>query len=114
MFTDNVLETMSSVVEWRVELYKSDFYSHDWDVIEGLKPSEFVWFVRNTGTHLVLPPEDGNQEYLDFWHYLYEVFKGANDWFYYVRMNDDGSGEIIQSEKRCDEFAARMAGRRVA
>ena len=106
MRTENVLDTMAAIVERRVELYKGDFYDYDTERIERERPREFAWFVRDTGTHMMTPPaEDAD---LGRWREVYELFKGCNERFYHVRMNTDGSGEVTLSERRCDEFAARM------
>jgi hypothetical protein len=107
MKTDNVLETMAAIVEKRVELYKGDFYDYDIDLIHEYETHEFVWMVRPTGTHMVFPEMTKDKSYLRF---LYDLYKGPNKWFYYVRINDDGSGEVTLSEKRCDDFAFRMTG----
>ena len=108
MKTDDVLKTMAAIVEKRVALYKGDFYEYDVGVVLGQEPSEFAWMVRETGTHL-MPDTEAERVGGDAWMHCYEVFKRPNRWFYHVRMNADGSGEVTLSERRCDEFASRMA-----
>jgi len=108
MRTDNVLKTMAGIVEKRVELYKEDFYEHDLKFLLEKEPTEFAWMVRETGTHLMADTE-AERVGGDSWMHCYEVFKRSNKWFYHVRLRADGSGEVTLSEKRCDEFAARMA-----
>ena len=106
MKTSNVLCTMAEIVEKRMELYKDDFYKYDTKYIFVKRPHEFVWFVRPTGTHLLTRPN--NPEDAEAWLHVYEMFKVYNKWFYHVKMDADGSGEVTLSEKRCDEFARKI------
>jgi hypothetical protein len=109
MRTADVIETMMEIVERKLVLYKDDFYKYDMERIAEEHPREFVWMVRDTGTHMMTPLAEGENK--ELWLDRYELFKRFNDWFYYVRMNADGSGEVVLSEKRCNEFAARITGK---
>ncbi len=112
MKTNDVLGTMAAIVEKKLVAYKDDFYKYDIERIEEEHPSEFAWMLRETGTHMMTPPEERTD--LGKWLHYYEVFKRSNTWFYHVKMNADGSGEVTLSERRCDEFARRMSGRSAA
>ena len=100
----NVIETMASIVEKRLVAYKDDFYHWDLKTLSEERPAEFVWLLRPTGTEL-LHEDDPKPGY---WTHCYELFGARTKWFYHVRMNEDGSGEVTLSRKRCDGFAARM------
>ena len=108
MKTNDVLATMASIVEKRIELYKEDFYKYDTELINDERPHEFVWMVRTTGTHLMTPPCEKTD--LEKWRHWYDTFKHSNTWFYHMKLKSDGSGEVTRSEKRCDEFAYRRTG----
>ena len=105
MKTNNVIETMATIVEKRVQLYKSDFYEWDMQLIDELHPREFVWLVRPTGTDMMIPgisvPDD--------WDYFYELYGRRTKWFYYVRLEEGGGGEVTLSKKKCDALGRSAA-----
>lgn len=104
---DNVLKKMGEIAEKRVKHYKCDFYDYDLPWIKRDKPGEFVWMVRESGTHLMVPR--GDDEDKGQWREHYDLFAGINDFFYYCTMNNDGSGTVTLSPKKCAEFAARQS-----
>lgn len=103
MKVDNVIGKMAEIVERRLELYKDDFYRWDMELIGEMGHGEFVWLLRPTGTDMMT--EDGAD--LEF----YRIFSNRSKWFYLVRIDEDGSGEVTQSRKRCDEFVAKAVRR---
>ena len=104
MKTECIIQTMAQIVEKKVKLYKSDFYKFDIRQMFRIGgDSEFVWFVRDTGTHLL---SDDDDEHV--WNKYYPMYKSCNDWFYHVKMHADGSGEVTLSEKQCDRMARKM------
>lgn len=47
-------ESMSGIVEKTLKNYKEDFYDYDLPILENApKDSEFIWCLRETGTHLL-------------------------------------------------------------
>lgn len=106
MKTDNVLAKMQEITEKRVKLYKTDFYNYDMPRILEEHPSEFVWMVRESGTHLMTPLDADGDKHM--WRYYYEIFRGANEHLFYCTMNPDGSGTVTRSTKKCEEFADRQ------
>jgi len=109
MKTNNVLAKMQEITEHTVKCYKTDFYDYDAPRIKKERPSELVWMVRDSGTHMMTPEDcfgDG-----ELWRYYYDIFAAMNDDFYYVTLNSDGSGTVTKSVKKCAEFADRMSSR---
>jgi len=106
MKTDNVLAKMQEITEKSVKLYKCDFYDFDVPRIKDENPSEFVWMVRETGTHIMTPRLCDEDKVA--WRNRYELLASINKDFYYCTMNPDGSGTVTKSPKRCEEFAARQ------
>lgn len=107
MKTADVLTTMQAITEKRVKLYKTDYYDYDRPRIEAEQPAEFVWMVRETGTHIMTPrdiTEEGSM-----WRYRFDLFSAANEHLYYCRRRPDGSGEVTESPRRCIAFADRQS-----
>lgn len=52
----NIIETMTNLVEKKVEHYKSDFYDHDLKTLENPEYNNYIWILRDSGTWLF--PED--------------------------------------------------------
>lgn len=106
MKTDNVLHKMQEITENHITTYKTDFYDYDLPRLTENKPSEFVWMIRQSGTHLMLPPaQDADR---DYWLFLFNVYASANERLYYCTMNKDGSGTITHSESRARRFAEQV------
>lgn len=107
MKTPHVLQTMLEITEKHVKSYKTDFYEHDRERISRERPQEFVWMIRETGTHLMTPrrPDESPAA----WVARFEAFRGCNERTYYCTMGADGSGTVTLSPKRCADFAARQA-----
>ena len=109
MKTANVLAKMQELTEKHVKLYKTDFYDYDRPRIERKQPQEFVWMIRDTGTHLLFARELENESMTpEKWRTCYDLFTAANERLYYCTLNADGSGTITRSPKKCAEFAARQ------
>lgn len=108
MKTANVLQTMQEITEKYVKLYKSDFYDYDRPRIMRDRPAEFVWMIRETGTHIMMP-RDSETETGENWRYRYNIFAGCNETLYYCTMRPDGSGTITRSAQKCEAFAQRQA-----
>ena len=106
MKTNDVLAKMQEITEKQVKWYKVDFYDYDKPWIIRDKPSEFVWMVRDTGTHIMMPREPDEDKSL--WRRHYDMFRDVNKHFYYCTMRPDGSGTVTRSPKLCAEFAARQ------
>ena len=107
MKTNDVLETMRQLTEKHVKLYKTDFYDYDVPRIKKDHPSEFVWMVRESGTHIMTPRDSDEDK--GMWRHYYDAFASANKLFFYCTMNPDGSGTVTRSNKRCIEFANRQS-----
>lgn len=107
MKTNNVLAKMAEITEKRIKWYKSDFYKFDTDRIKKEKPSEFVWMIRDSGTHLMTPNDCHGDKGL--WRHCYDIFAAMNDDFYYCTLNDDGSGTVTRSAQKCLAFADRQS-----
>lgn len=107
MKTNDVLAKMQEITERTVKCYKTDFYDYDRPWILRDRPSEFVWMVRESGTHLMVPRV--SEEDKDLWRHRYDIFSDANKDFYYCTMNSDGSGTVTKSPKKCAEFANRQS-----
>ena len=106
MKVKNVLQKMQEITERVVKWYKCDFYNYDKPWILRDKPSEFVWMIRDSGTHIMMPREDDEEK--DLWRHRYDIFSAANKDFYYCTMNPDGSGTVTKSRQRCEAFAKRQ------
>lgn len=107
MKTNNVLETMQQLAEKHIKLYKTDFYDYDVPRIKKEHPSEFVWMVRETGTHIMTPCDSDDDK--GFWRHCYDIFSAANKMFFYCTMNADGSGTVTKSTAKCLAFADRQS-----
>ena len=107
MKVNNVLQKMREITERRIKLYKTDFYDYDVPWLKRDQPSEFVWMIRDSGTHLMVPC--GPDEDKELWRHRYDIFSAANTDFYYCTLNSDGSGTVTKSDKKCAAFAARQS-----
>lgn len=107
MKTAHVLQTMQELTEKHVKLYKTDFYDHDRPRIFRDRPEEFVWMIRETGTHIMTPRDP--DEPAAIWQERFDIFSAVNERLYYCTLNADGSGTVTHSAKKCREFAARQS-----
>ena len=106
MKTDNVLAKMQELTEKHVKWYKTDFYDYDRPWILRDKPSEFVWMIRESGTHIMMPRDSDEDK--EVWRLHYDAFAAANRDFYYCTMDPDGSGTVTKSTQKCLAFADRQ------
>lgn len=107
MKVNDVLQKMQEITERRIKLYKTDFYDYDKPWILRDKPSEFVWMIRDSGTHIMMPRDSDEDK--ELWRHHYDIFSAANTDFYYCTMNPDGSGTVTKSMQKCADFANRQS-----
>lgn len=81
--------TLQPVADSVIEHYASDFYFHDALKIHNHQPREFLWFVRRTGTEIILFQNDWNRAKIDFQE------KNRDGEMYHYR-----SGELTQIDIR--------------
>ena len=104
--TASVLAKMQEITEREIKWYKTDFYDYDRPRIIEEHPVEFVWMVRDSGTHLMTPRDP--EEDKSIWREHYDLLSSYNDLLFYCTMRADGSGTVTRSPKKCAEFAARQ------
>lgn len=79
-----LLKKMERIVEKKIESHKEDFYVVDQSIIQNtLNHTDYVWIVRNYGTHLIpLISEESLEERVSFFNAILRN-KGSREYLYY-------------------------------